>query len=84
MSIFSEDSGMKNTIMLSCREDEHLHKRMSDGKTFDKGPPLPSNKWLEALGLVLAIAEVALPKLDLSTQPAYASRLYYIQDLDTL
>ena len=44
----------------------------------------PSNKWLEALGLVLAIAEVALPKLDLSTQPAYASRLYYIQDLDTL
>ena len=87
MSIFAKDSGMKNPIMLSCKEDKHLLKGMSDGKTFDKGPPFPATKWFEAMGLGLAIAEVALPKLDLATQPAYASRSYarpgYVMSCDT-
>ena len=75
MSIVSEDSGMKNTIMLSCREDEHLHKRMSDGKTFDKGPPLPATNGSRRWGLFLRLrkshSQSSISRLSLRMHHAY-------------
>ena len=66
---------MKNTIMLSCREDEHLHKRMSDGKTFDKGPALPATNGSRRWGLFLRLrkshSQSSISRLSLRMHHAY-------------
>ena len=57
------------------QEDEHLHKRMSDGKTFDKGPPLRATNGSRRWGLFLRLrkshSQSSISRLSLRMHHAY-------------